>query len=126
MTAGQKQVGPTFIRNDNRGKFIEVVNEGPWETVIVGSMKKGKIMGEHYHRECRAYFFLTSGKAGVKIRHLVDQTTDDVELSAEQGIYFLPFEIHNIEYLEDSDFLLLKSYRYNDSRPDIFPGDVNG
>jgi len=113
-------VGPSFVRNDDRGTFVEVVNEGPWETVIYGSMKKGKTMGEHYHRENRAFFYLMTGRAEVRIKHLVDGTESTVFLEARQGLTFLPFELHTINYLKDSDFMLLKSYRFHDSKPDIF------
>jgi quercetin dioxygenase-like cupin family protein len=118
-------VEPSFVRKDDRGHFIEIVNEGPWETIIHGSMKKGKTMGNHYHRECRAFFYLISGKAEVRIRHLIDNTFDTVSLKAGQGICFLPFEVHKVYYLEDSDFILLKSYRYRDDAPDIFPDAVD-
>jgi hypothetical protein len=50
----------------------------------------------------------------------VDGTSDEIVLGSGEGIYFLPFEIHTITYLEDSDFILLKSYRYNAQKPDIF------
>lgn len=118
-------VPPSFVRRDDRGLFVEVVNEGPWETVIHGSMKAGKAMGDHYHRENKAFFFLTSGSAEVKIRHLIDDSQQRLVLKAGEGIYFLPFEVHTITYLEDADFLLLKSYRYQADKPDIFPEQID-
>jgi hypothetical protein len=45
-------------------------------------------------------------------------------LEANQGLYFLPFETHAVSYLSDSDFILLKSYRYREDRPDIFPAPL--
>ncbi|MBI4831560.1 MAG: WxcM-like domain-containing protein [Candidatus Lindowbacteria bacterium] len=117
-------VGPSFERRDERGSFIEIVNEGPWETIIHGSMKKDKVMGNHYHRECRAFFYLINGKAEVRIKHLVDGTSDTVVLTAGRGVYLLPFEVHKVRYMEDSDFILLKSYRYKESNPDIFPNEI--
>ena len=118
-------IDPSFVRTDDRGLFVEIVNEGPWETIIHGSIKAGKVMGNHYHRENRAFFFLTRGKALVKIEHLVDGSSSSLELDGGKGVYFLPFEIHTIEYLEDSDFILMKSYRYSQDNPDIFPGEVD-
>jgi len=67
------------------------------------------------------FFYLISGSAKVIIRHLVDNSVDEVVLEARSGIYFLPFETHVIRYLEDADFILLKSYRYQEDQPDIFP-----
>lgn len=117
-------VPPTFKRQDGRGLFVEVVNEGPWETVITGHMKAGARMGDHYHRECRAFFFLIRGSAKVEVKHLFDDTTSLVMLEENQGLYFLPFETHAVSYLSDSDFILLKSYRYREDRPDIFPAPL--
>ncbi|MCA1962088.1 MAG: hypothetical protein LDL33_15000 [Desulfomonile sp.] len=121
---GCKPVAPTFVRKDERGLFVEIVNEGPWETIIHGSMAKNAEMGNHYHRECRAYFYLISGRARIAVRHLIDNSMDEVELVAGQGVYLLPFETHVIQYLEDSDFILMKSYRYRNDNPDIYPCKV--
>jgi len=115
---------PTFIRRDERGLFVEVVNEGPWETVIHGSMRKGAHLGNHYHRECRAFFYLLSGRAEVKIRLIFNEESVTTELGCMEGVVLRPYETHMIRFLEDSDFLLLKSYRYRDEEPDIFPYDV--
>ena len=117
-------VGPTYAREDRRGLFVEIVNEGPWETVIHGSMRRDAQMGNHYHRECRAFFYLVSGRAQIKVRHLVNDSTEVLEIGPRQGVMFRPFETHVIRYLEDSDFIFLKSYRYRDDEPDIFPCDV--
>ncbi len=119
-TNGCRPVAPSFVRNDERGLFVEIVNEGPWETIIHGSMKTSAEMGNHYHRECRAYFYLMSGRAQIMVRHLIDNSVDEVELHAGQGVYLLPFQTHLIRYLEDSDFILLKSYRYRNDNPDMF------
>ncbi|MBU0480960.1 MAG: hypothetical protein KKG47_07650 [Proteobacteria bacterium] len=112
---------PTFIRNDDRGLFVEITHEGPWETVIHGSMQKGASMGNHYHRECRAFFYLVSGKAEISIRNIVEKTEDVYSLGSGEGIKFLPYECHEVRYCEDSDFVFLKSYRYDPDNPDIYP-----
>ena len=116
---------PSFIREDERGSFIEIVNEGPWETIIQGEMKTGAKMGKHYHRECRAYFYIIEGRASVKIHHLIDGTEDTITLKGKQGLYFLPFELHTVTYLQDSSFLLLKSYRYKPDQPDIYVNEIS-
>lgn len=118
-------VDPTYVRQDRRGLFVEIVNEGPWETVIHGSMRQGAQMGNHYHRECRAFFYLVQGRARIKVRHLVNDSSEELEIGPRQGVMFRPFETHLIEYLADSDFIFLKSYRYRDDQPDIYPCEVD-
>jgi len=119
-----KPIKPSFIRRDERGTFVEIVNEGPWETIIHGSMKSGAEMGNHYHKECRALFYVVSGKAEVHIRHVYDQGMNKVILGSGEGLYFLPYEIHVIHYLEKTDFIFLKSYRYREDQPDMFPEKI--
>lgn len=116
--------GPSYRRDDERGLFVEVTNGGPWETVITGSMKAGSSLGDHYHRECRALFFLIRGKAEVKTRFLMDDAIQTLPLNAMEKIMFRPFEVHTIHFVEESDFILLKSYRYEDDNPDIFVEDA--
>ena len=116
---------PSFVREDDRGLFVEIVNGGPWETIIHGSMNKGSDLGNHYHRECRALFYLVDGLAEVRTRFIL--TGDKIvtnELKAREMVLFRPFETHIVHFLADSDFILLKSYRYEDDQPDIFPLEV--
>ena len=37
---------PTFERRDDRGWMVELLNRGPWETVLWGEMKAGE--GVHF------------------------------------------------------------------------------
>lgn len=119
-----KPIKPSFIRKDERGIFVEIVNEGPWETIIHGSMESGAEMGNHYHRECRAFFYVVDGKVEIHIRHLYDQSIAVGVLTSGEGLYFLPYEVHVVRYLEKTDFIFLKSYRYREDQPDTFPGSV--
>ncbi|RMG06808.1 MAG: hypothetical protein D6731_25000 [Planctomycetota bacterium] len=116
---------PTYERRDERGDFVEIVNEGPWETVIHGRMHAGATLGQHYHKECRALFYLVSGRAEVSIVHLAEggQRSREV-LGPRQGIYLLPYETHKIHFTEESAFVLLKSYRYDPEKPDVYPHPI--
>ena len=105
-----RMVRPGYVREDDRGLFVEILAEGPWETIIHGTMQQGKTMGNHYHRENKAFFYLVNGSATIRVKHLVDNSEDEVVLRGGEGIFFLPFEVHTITYLEKSDFVLLKSY----------------
>lgn len=114
-------IKPTFIRSDDRGGFIECLNEGPWQTVIHGDMQPGKIMGRHYHRITRCFFYLISGRATINILNIVNGEGATFQLGPQEGIYFEPFESHTITYVEESRFIFLKSLRYSEDRPDIYP-----
>jgi mannose-6-phosphate isomerase-like protein (cupin superfamily) len=121
---GRRIVKPSFRREEQRGLFVEILNEGPWETVIHGTMRPGGVMGNHYHKRTTAFFYLVRGKAQIVIRHMVDQNEERLELNPGEGVYFYPYETHAIRYLEPSDFIFLKSTRFREDNPDLFPAPV--
>jgi dTDP-4-dehydrorhamnose 3,5-epimerase-like enzyme len=111
---------PTFQRRDGRGLFVEAVNGGPWETLIVGTMKRGAELGHHYHKQTVVLFWLTKGRAEVAIVHVETGEQERLELDALQGVRLLANESHVIRFLEDSEFVMLKSLRYDPDDPDTF------
>jgi len=114
-------VGPTFVREDERGSFIEVVNSGPWETVITGSMRAGAVLGNHYHKRTRMFFFLASGAAHVHVVSVTSRSRDCHELTAPEGLYLEPGQAHAIRFTGKSTFILLKSHPYREDDRDTYP-----
>ena len=114
----------TFVREDERGAFIEVINSGPWETVITGSMREGAVMGNHYHKKTRVFFFLTDGAASVELVHVESGARRSRTLESRQGLFLEANEAHAIRFRRDSRFLLLKSRGYSEDDPDTFPHRV--
>lgn len=112
---------PTLIRRDERGTFVEVLAEGTWEAVIHGRMRAGAVMGNHYHRITRIFFYLVSGKARIDLVRVEDGVGERTELVAEEGMYLEPEQAHAIRFLTPSEFILLKSRRYNPDDDDTFP-----
>ena len=110
----------TFERVDERGVFREIVNSGPWETVIHGQMNQNAVMGNHYHRKTQVFFFLTYGAVNIKTIHVESGERDEFTLQANQGVLLRSNESHAIRFLEESGFILLKSHRYNPDDPDTF------
>lgn len=123
-TAEFKPIAASHVREDERGLFVEAINAGPWETVITGSMRAGGVLGDHYHKKTRMFFFLTTGRADVEV---VDVSTGErrkCHLATHEGVYLEPNEAHAIRFAEASTFLLLKSTRYREDDPDTFPFPV--
>jgi dTDP-4-dehydrorhamnose 3,5-epimerase-like enzyme len=115
---------PAFIREDDRGRFEELINVGVWESLIHGTMQKDAVMGHHYHADTILFFYLLEGTARITT---VDVTTTDRReymLEAGQGFLFRPSEARAIQYLEDARFLILKSRRYDPENPDLIPYEV--
>ncbi len=112
-------VKPSFRREDGRGLFVEILGEGPWETVIHGAMAKDAVMGNHYHEKTVAFFYLVKGSADIGIRNVANGKEDSLTLHAGEGVYFHPYETHLIRYAEPSDFIFLKSRRFSKDDPDL-------
>lgn len=111
-------VTPGFVRVDARGEFLEVLNEGDWRSVITGSMAAGAVMGQHYHRRIRVFFFLRRGRAQVRTVNVDTGGRDAFVLEDGQGVFLEPRESHAIRFLTAGDFLMLKSEAYDRDDPD--------
>jgi dTDP-4-dehydrorhamnose 3,5-epimerase-like enzyme len=110
---------PVFVRRDARGAFAEVVNMGTWESLIVGDMVGGSVIGHHYHAETVVFYYLITGAAHVVTIDVVTHERTEVSLSPGQGFVFRPQEARAITHVSDARFLLMKSRRYDDDAPDL-------
>src|SRR6266545_7284137 len=66
LTVPHEILGPRFERRDDRGVFREVLTGFPAGTVVCGPMHAGAVMGNHYHRRTRVFFYLFTGRADVR------------------------------------------------------------
>ena len=114
-------LAPSFIRQDDRGIFTEVINSGHWESLVTGQMKAGAVLGNHYHKETAVFFFLTSGSVRIKTVHVETGAQDEIQLEAEQGVMLVPYESHAIHFEQLSTFIMLKSLHYDPAQPDTYP-----
>ena len=102
-----------FERVDDRGRFVEVLAEGTWETVIYGQMNPGAVIGNHYHKLTKIYFYLTSGSADIELLRVADGSRRGLALRAGEGIFLETGEAHAIRFREASEFSLVKSRRHD-------------
>ncbi len=100
------------------------MNYGPWHTVITGTMGRGAVLGNHYHKLTRVFFFLTSGSARVEQACVGGNERTTSELSAGTGVYLEPCHAHAIRFLKPSSFILLKSRPYREDDADTYPYPV--
>jgi perosamine synthetase len=121
---GARMIKPTFLREDDRGTFVEALNSGEWKNVSFGTMEKGAVMGNHYHKKTSVFFYLTRGSASVNIMNVVTKEVNNAQLNTRSGLIFSPDFSHSIKFLEKSDFVMGKSIEYNSTDPDTFPLQV--
>ncbi len=111
---------PLFEREDHRGVFRELLNQGRWESLICGSMNPGAVMGNHYHKKTTVFFFVTKGSAHIKIVNVETLLAEEFHLREKEGVILNTLESHGIEFLEPSEFIMLKSLKYDSSNPDTY------
>jgi len=117
-------IRPSFTRQDARGTLRELLNEGVWQSVVQGEMVAGAVMGNHYHRETRVFFFLVGGRARVVIEHINGGAQEDFEIGAFEGVIFQPDYSHAVIFLADSSYFMLKSLPYDPQNPDTYEHSV--
>jgi len=115
---------PIYCRSDERGTFQELISDYKWESVITGTMHTGSKMGNHYHKRTLIFFFLLNGSARVRTLNIKSGDKDSSLLGNGQGILLCPFQTHEILFLQESSFLMLKSIKYTPEDPDTFPYPV--
>lgn len=115
---------PSFERCDARGRFTEILREGPWHTVVTGSMRCGAVLGNHFHKCTRVALYLMNGRATVDRVHLQSGERRTLNLRSGEGTYLEIGEAHAIRFQADSQFLMLKSVPYSEDDPDTYPWPV--
>jgi quercetin dioxygenase-like cupin family protein len=118
-------VVPGFERRDDRGVFREVLNGFDARTLVCGEMKAGAVLGNHFHRRTRVFFYLARGEAEVRTLHVETGEKDLFSLRENQGVFFEVNETHAVHFLRDGEFVMLKSLAYDPADPDTFPHPVD-
>ena len=118
-------VVPGFERRDDRGVFREVVNGFDARTLVCGEMKAGAVLGNHFHRRTRVFFYLAHGEAQVRTLHVETGEKDLFFLRENQGVFFEVNESHAVSFLRDGEFVMLKSLAYDPADPDTFAHPVD-
>ena len=113
-------LNPTFIRRDKRGDFFEMLNGSNWENLSYGKMKKGAVIGNHYHKKTYVFFFILSGSATVVTLNVKTSAGDSFTLSDNEGIWFEPYVTHAVVFKKESMFLMGKSIAYDKDNPDTY------
>lgn len=119
-------VKPGYERRDARGRMAEILNRGPWHTILTGEMNAGAVMGNHYHKRTLVFFFVVRGRVVIDTLHAGTGARDRVTLASGEGVLLTPMESHAIRFQEPSEFLMLKSEPYDPKDPDTFELPVPG
>ncbi len=124
--AGAELVNPSFTRIDDRGTFVEALNGETWNNISFGSMNKDAVMGNHYHKKTDVFFYVTKGSVEVKMIGVKNgKLKEKFILKQNEGVIFKTWYSHAIKFLEESNFVMGKSLKYDEKDPDTFKLAVN-
>lgn len=117
-----KRVSSPYERTDARGLFREYISGSQgWKAINQGVMKKGAVMGNHYHKKCAAAFFLLSGSAEFLWKDVRKKAgIKKFRMKEGEGALIDPYETHTIKFLETSSFLVLKSRKFDPKDKDLY------
>lgn len=116
---------PNFIRQDNRGTLIELVNGVSLRNISIGESKKGSVMGNHYHKRTKVYFFIYQGKAKITLVNLKSKKTSELILNPNSGILIKTNQAHQIKFFKKSIYIICKSRDFSQVDSDFYPFLVN-
>ena len=114
-----KKIIPEFEFENHVGKIIQLVHDN-WKQVNVLLSNKGKIRGGHYHKINKEAFYIISGKVKAKIEK--DGELCEQIFTTGQMFVFLPFQVHDMFFLEDTVMVQLYSHgvEYCNGEKDIY------
>ena len=113
-------IKPSYKREDERGLLLEIVKNKPFVDLLYGKMKKGSIIGNHYHKKTLEFLHLLEGKAHIYTKNIKNGKKLDFILNKGEGISFDLYESISIEFLYDSKLLLFNNKTFDKDNPDIY------
>jgi len=105
---------PEYKHSDSRRTLTQLVTT-PVSQINEYEVKKGSILGDHYHKETHETFYVTRGAFMVRV--------DEARFIASRGTMFTvePNETHTIEAIsEDAKVMTFLSKSYTPEEPDTW------
>jgi len=79
----------------------------------------GVTRGNHYHKTTREFFYIIRGKIIVTVTNVKTNNTTRFTASPSDCFIIEPYENHTVEFLEDTEWIVLLSENFNAENPDI-------
>jgi len=116
------------IKEDERGKLIEIFKIPGLGQVFYSTTKPGIIRGNHYHTRKKEFFCVIEGSGLIKLRNRETGEIQEVEVSGENPeIVEMPINwTHNIKNIGETEMKLLVWVNeiFNPEDPDTYFEEV--
>lgn len=106
-------LAPEFRHSDARRTLTQLITDNI-KQVNSYEIKRGSILGEHFHKETVEYFYITKGTALVRV--------DDNSVVMNRGSIFkvIPTETHSVEALTDLGLMTFLTVPFSQDKPDLW------
>lgn len=108
-----QKLAPLSVVADNRRTLTNLL-QADIKDVNFYEAKRGAVLGNHYHKNTKEYFFITKGSC------LVNSGTANEIVNKKSLFVVHPNTPHAIECLTDVNFLTFLSEPYDARKPDIY------
>ena len=119
---------PVTLRTDERGSLFELLKSDHFGQIFVSKTKPGITRGNHSHNTKVEKFTVVSGKAIVRLRHLITQQRVEYPVDGRdvRVVDIPPGYTHSIENVGDDDMIVLfwASEVFDPGRPDTYASAV--
>jgi len=116
------------IKEDERGKLIEIFKIPGLGQVFYSTTKPGIIRGNHYHTRKKEFFCVIEGRGLIKLRNRETGEIQKIEVSGENPeIVEMPINwTHNIKNIGETEMKLLVWVNeiFNPEDPDTYFEEV--
>jgi dTDP-4-dehydrorhamnose 3,5-epimerase-like enzyme len=113
-------------REDSRGCFEGLINQGNWLEINLITSHAGVIRGGHYHVKSEELFFIIEGEVVVQAQKIMDGKLSGLSESFNfaQGDVFIINKLvhHTFHVLKPSRWINALSVVFDKASPDIFNG----
>ncbi len=117
---------PEFEHNDKRGVFREIIRGDEWKELNYAMRRKGVNSGNHYHKSAKELFYVIRGDVTVHLENVKTGDKQTHHFTGNDVFIVEPYELHNFEYHEDTEFAILLSVPYDAKNPDLYERDEPG
>lgn len=97
---------PLEIHEDERGLIVDIFYKHKIDHVAYIFTKKGRIRGNHYHKDTTQYTLILKGKVEYWEKKLSSQKTKKTVCKKGDIILSKPNVIHAFKYLKDSNMIV--------------------
>lgn len=107
-----QKLSPLSVSSDHR-RTISNILRAQIKDVNFYEAKKGAVLGNHFHKNTKEYFFITKGSCIVR-------SGDEKNIVCKHGIFVVePNTKHSIECVTDLNFLTFLTEAYDEKNPDV-------